>query len=134
VEPDLVVDHMEAWMPEQVAIYKLQGFADAIHGQIVECVPGLVRLRVGKPAPPPVKRAGLFNLLGLNQRPPEPPTAEIDIELRLRHRTEKRGNQLQLLLLMRPVGPRGTRVSRDYHARCGEIQRTLRSFLMCSAE
>jgi serine/threonine-protein kinase len=41
-----MVDILEAWMPEQIAIVKLRGFVDAQGGKVVESVPGMIRLRL----------------------------------------------------------------------------------------
>src|SRR5262249_22698749 len=41
-DPSALVEHLEAWLPEQVAVYKLQGFAAATGGKIVYSAPGLV--------------------------------------------------------------------------------------------
>ena len=38
---------MEAWMPESIAVVKLRGFAHDADGQIVESVPGVVRMKLG---------------------------------------------------------------------------------------
>jgi serine/threonine-protein kinase len=39
-------DELEAWMPEQIAVVKLRGFVDSRGGQVVESVPGMIRLRL----------------------------------------------------------------------------------------
>jgi serine/threonine-protein kinase len=41
-----MVDILEAWMPEQIAVVKLRGFVDAQGGKVVESVPGMIRLRL----------------------------------------------------------------------------------------
>jgi serine/threonine-protein kinase len=131
-EPDLMVDQLEAWMPEQVAVYKLQGFADTIGAEVVESMPGFVRLRVGRPAAAPLKKSGLFSLLSLRKAESAPAACEIDIELRMRHKPAERPGLLHLLVTMRP-GRRGP-AHPDYPAKCSDIQRALRSCLMCKAD
>jgi serine/threonine-protein kinase len=135
-EPDLIVDQLEAWMPEQIAVYKLKGFAEAVGGEIVQSVPGFVRLRVGKPPAAAVKRSGIFSLLNLTRKPepPSPPACEIDIELGMRRGPAERPGLLQLTVMLRPVRRNSGPIHPDYHARCHSIQRTLRSFLMCKTE
>ena len=44
--PEVAVYHLEAWMPEQIAVMKLQGFVRAEDGEVVESVPGLVRVHL----------------------------------------------------------------------------------------
>jgi serine/threonine-protein kinase len=134
-EPDLIIDQLEAWMPEQIAVYKLQGFAEAIGGEIVQSVPGFVRLRVGRPKPVPQK-SGIFSMLNLSRKPEAPaaPGCEIDIELGMQRGPADQPGLLQLTVMLRPVRRHSGPVHRDYRSRCNEIQRTLRSFLMCQAE
>ena len=40
--------HLEALMPEPIAVVKLRGFVDDIGGEVVESVPGLIRVRLGE--------------------------------------------------------------------------------------
>ena len=47
VDPTTLTYQMEAWMPESIAVVKLQGFAHDADGQIVESVPGVVRMKLG---------------------------------------------------------------------------------------
>ena len=136
-EPDLIIDEMEAWMPEQIAVYKLQAFADAIGGEVVQSSPGFVRLHVGKPSPPPTSRkTGLFGLLNLSRKPEAPAESncEIDIELGMRHKPMERASVLQLTVMMRPVRRNGAPIHPDYRTKCNDIQRALRSYLMCKSE
>jgi serine/threonine-protein kinase len=129
-DPNVIVEQLEAWMPEQIAVYKLQAFAQAVAGEVVESSPGFLRLRVGRPPPAP-KKSGLFSLLGLARNPEPEAFCEIDVELRLRRRPTEPQGVLDLYVLLRPAGRNGRPVHPDYHARCTDIQRTLRSFLMC---
>ncbi len=132
-DPDVIVDQLEAWMPEQVAVYKLMGFADAVGAQVIESNPGLVRLLVGKGAGP-AKKSGLFSLMGLNRKAdPAALGCEIEIELRLRRKPAERQGLLEILVVLRPAR-RAVRGHPAYQTRCADIQRTLRSFLMCQAE
>src|SRR5438132_1439042 len=43
-DPNAVAYHLEAWMPEQVAAVKLRGFLDPAGGEVVESVPGRIRV------------------------------------------------------------------------------------------
>jgi serine/threonine-protein kinase len=131
-EPDLVVDQLEAWMPEQIAAYKLQAFAEAIGGEIVQSAPGFVRMRVGRPKPAPQK-PGIFSLLRKPEAPPRP-ACEIDVELGMRRGPAEQPGLLQLTIMLRPVRRYSGPVHPAYHAWCDEIQRDLRSFLMCKME
>ena len=47
--PDLLIDHFEAWMPEQIAVMKLRGFVDGVGGKIVDSNSGLIRVLLADP-------------------------------------------------------------------------------------
>ena len=62
-DPFVLVHEIDAWMPEKIAAYKLRGFVEDVGGEVVESVPGLIRVRLGE-------RSGLGTLswLGLSKR------------------------------------------------------------------
>ena len=90
-------------MPETIAAYKLRGFIHDVGGEVVESVPGRIRVRLGGPgsvytAP---RRASL-SWLGLGRR-----ANMIDLELRLQ-RGEERESQLRITVVLRsPADPLG---------------------------
>src|SRR4029077_15945133 len=43
---DATVDMLEAFMPEQIATYKLQGFVEEVGGTIIKTAPGLIKVRL----------------------------------------------------------------------------------------
>ena len=46
-DPLAVVQTLEAWMPETIAKYKLCGFIDDVGGELIENVPGRIKVRLG---------------------------------------------------------------------------------------
>src|SRR5262249_38315378 len=48
-DPNAVAFYLEAWMPEAIAVYKLRGFVHDVKGEVVQSVPGLIRVRLGGP-------------------------------------------------------------------------------------
>src|SRR5262249_46327011 len=62
VERNAVQHTLEANMPEVLAMMKLRGFIGDLGGEVVESVPGLIRVRL--PEPKKEKPSGLFRLLG----------------------------------------------------------------------
>lgn len=102
VNPDLVVTRFQAWMPERIAVYKLRGFIDSLGGQVIESVPGLIRLRlperrrVAEPEPIP-----LLTLLGL-ARKPEPPPEHI-VELHMHNKEVDKRNLLDITVAFLPT-------------------------------
>jgi eukaryotic-like serine/threonine-protein kinase len=96
---------LEAWMPESIAIMKVRSFLGEVFGEVVESVPGLVKMRLwigGPPAPPPPP--GFMAKLGLAKPPsppPKPPQAELDLHMARREET----NQLDMFATMRKPNP-----------------------------
>jgi serine/threonine-protein kinase len=125
--PGLVAEILEAWLPEQIAIYKLQGFAAATQGAVVASQPGLVRLAFREPAQGS-KTGGVLSWLGLGRKPDaEARPKGIDMELRLQNKSAREKNVVLVTVLLRP-SPDGAPA--DYSARCQELVRMLRSYLM----
>jgi serine/threonine-protein kinase len=121
-----VVHHLEAWMPEKIAAYKLRGFVNDVGGEVVESVPGKIQVRLGgRGSVYAVPRAaGTFSWLGLGRR-----AGAIDVELRL-HRTDpQRENQLHIAVIFRSTG---TDLNADLAWRklCTQIFCDLRGYLM----
>ena len=46
-DPNAVTYRMEAWMPDAIASYKLRGFVNDHDGEVIESVPGRIRVRLG---------------------------------------------------------------------------------------
>jgi serine/threonine-protein kinase len=128
---DTVVEQMNAWMPEQIAVFKLQGFAAEVGGEIVRSVPGLVRVEVKDPDPAEVKASGLMSWLRRGRKvetQPKPPPSGVEVELRLRHADPEQPSLLQVTVLLRPLT--GAPRPPDFLDRCRVLQQALRSFLM----
>src|SRR5262245_60260945 len=78
-DPLAQVHYLEAWMPEKVAAYKLRGFVQDVGGELVESVPGRIRVRLGgKNCAYDVPRDGSFSWFGLARR-----ATHLDVELHL---------------------------------------------------
>ena len=113
--------HMEAWMPEGIAIRKLRGFVHDCGGEVVESVPGLIRVRLGKNRAP----TNSMNWLGFGRRANGP----IDVELHLHRIDPKNENKLTIHVLFRAshaslLGDEGWRT------RCQKTFIELRAYLM----
>jgi hypothetical protein len=126
-DPLALVNHFEAWMPEKIATYKLRGFINDVGGELLESVPGRIRVRLGGRgcvyALPP---RGALSWIGLGRK-----NADIDMELRL-HRAEQRDNQLRITVLLKPMqGDLTADVS--WRGLCTQIFCDLRGYLMGSS-
>jgi serine/threonine-protein kinase len=119
-DPKTIVRHLEAWMPEKIALYKLRGFVHDVGGEVVESVPGRIRVALGSQG---TRRKGAFSWLGIGKVP------DIDIELSLEQRDPAKTNQLSITVVMRVEGKN---VNDDplWHARCDQVYCDLRAYLM----
>lgn len=118
-----VVHHLEAWMPERVAAYKMRGFVQDVGGEIVESVPGRIRVRFGGKNCVYTAAKSSFSWFGLARK-----SYHIDVELRLIRPDPARDN-LQITIYMRP-GTKGTINDEDWRGRCTHIFCDLRAYLM----
>jgi serine/threonine-protein kinase len=114
----------ESTMPEVMALLKLKGFISDLGGEVVESVPGMIRVRV--PDQPEQKSAGLLAWMGGARRPTtEPPVTEL--ELHMERKTPAKPNLLTITLVLRP----GNRpIDAAWDTRCGQIVRDLQAYLM----
>ena len=116
--------HMEAWMPEVIAIRKLRGFVHDCGGEVLESVPGLVRVRLGKLKSPTPS----LSWLGFAKRP----SSAVDIELHLHRADPRHENKLTIHVLFRPA--HASLLGEDaWRQRCAKVFVELRSYLMGAA-
>jgi serine/threonine-protein kinase len=124
VNPKHVVTHFQAWMPERIAVYKLRGFIDSVGGQILESVPGLIRLRLPEerrrePEPNP-----LLSLFGLGKK--LAPPAWYIMELHMKNKVVDKRNLLDINVVITPEDQRLT--PRKHFPE--KVSRELRAYLM----
>jgi len=122
IDPRAVVHHLEAWMPEKIAIYKLRGFVQDVGGEVVESVPGMIRVRLGGPRSV-YGGGGALSWLGLSKN------GLIDMELRLQQLDPTRGNQLHIMVLLKVIG-RNAAQDPEWRARCDQVFIDLRAYLI----
>jgi serine/threonine-protein kinase len=123
-DPRVVVQHLEAWMPETIATYKLRGFVQDVGGEVLESVPGRFRVRLGgKGSVYFVPGAGPLSWLGLGNR-----NAIIDMELLLERNNGHNGH-LRITVKMRSPSNRMV-LSDSFRERCGQVYCDLRAYLM----
>ncbi len=109
-----IIYPMEAWMMESIAVIKLQGFLNGVGGEILESVPGLVRVRLPRqPAPPPMPtKSGFFGSVGdlvkkgsgvFSKEPRstfEPALKPVHMKLYMERKDPKQPNLLTMVLLL----------------------------------
>jgi serine/threonine-protein kinase len=130
-DPNTIVHRLEAWMPERIAVVKLQGFVHDVGGEVIESVPGMIRVRLTeKPVAARPARAGLLACLGLGRKvEDDPPPDGIEIELHMQKQDAVPG-KLQVTVLLRPEGGRRPADAPAWRARCDTLQRELRAYLI----
>jgi serine/threonine-protein kinase len=124
-DPNSLSFTMEAWMPESIAVVKLQGFAHDADGQIVESIPGVVRMKIG----PNGKVARATQTSWFTLKRPE----SLWLELHLHQTEPSRGNKLLIQAVFRPqsISQLGDAAWRE---RCTRAYIALRSYLMGTDE
>lgn len=123
-DPLTTIHHMEAWMPERIAVYKLAGFVQDSGGVVVENVPGRIRVRYsgGKSLYRPPTH-GALAWLGLL-------SPQFDLELRLQRVDAGQGsNQLRITVLCKAPSPAIHR-NQAWHDLCARIFIDLRAYLI----
>jgi serine/threonine-protein kinase len=119
-----IVQHLEAYMPEKIATVKLRGFIHDVGGEVVESVPGRIRVRLGgKGSIYSAPTRGSFAWLGIGRR------GQIDLELRMHRPDAARDGQLHITVVLRPVtGDLSTDLA--WRSVCTQIFCDLRGYLM----
>jgi serine/threonine-protein kinase len=119
-DPNSVVHHLEAWMPEKIAAYKLRGFVQDAEGELIESVPGRIRVRVGGRGTPYASRGSTW--FGLGRK-----SGLIEVDLHLQRPDPTKDNQLRITVVMRPLNGSG---DADWRSRCTQVFIDLRAYLM----
>jgi serine/threonine-protein kinase len=124
-DPLAIIHHMDAWMPERIAAYKLTGFIGDVGGDVIESVPGRIKVRLGgKGSVYSAPTRGTLAWLGLNRR-----AGQIDMELRLVRADTSRDNHLRITVLLRPtIGDLSA--DEEWQKLCRQIFCDLRAYLM----
>jgi len=112
---------LEAWLPERIAIMKLRGFVHDAGGEVVESLPGLVRVRLGGRA---ASGGGPLTWFGIRKS-----GSPLDVELHLRHADPTQPSRLTVNVLFRPSHPTQL-ADTNWKQRCNSVFVELRSYLM----
>jgi serine/threonine-protein kinase len=124
-DPNAILFTLEAWMPERVALVKLKGYVYDAQGEVLESVPGRIRVRLpgGGSA-----QGGRLSWLGLARKP-----GPIVLELRLQQLEGHRENLLNIDALFRP-GDSTPATDPRWRARCVAQYINLRGYLIGQTE
>jgi len=122
------VHHMDAWMPERIATYKVRGFIDDAGGEVLESVPGRIRVRLGGKgcvySAPTKNTASWFGFS--RQR------STFDMEMRFQRSDSQRENQLRIMVVLHaPTADLATEPI--WQKLCAQIYCDLRAYLMAQS-
>jgi serine/threonine-protein kinase len=124
-DPFSVVHEFAAWMPEKIAAYKLRGFVHDAGGQVLESVPGRIRVRLGGKGSV-YAGSGRGSWFGIGRK-----SDLIDVELQLQKADPTRDSLLNILVVLRPAEKNSA--GSDWQDRCAQIYCDLRGYLMGQA-
>jgi serine/threonine-protein kinase len=110
-------------MPEAIATYKLRGFVSDVGGEVVESVPGRIRVHLGQPGTAYNDSSGPFSWLGGGRK------SGIEMELLMEQADAERKGQLHITVQMRPIQG-NVRKTNAWQARCNRVYCDLRAYLM----
>ena len=124
-DPNAVRHSIEARMPESMAMLKLKGFIHDLGGEIVESVPGLIRVRLAEPGAD--KKPTLFEWGDRQRRMAVRPAPATDIELHMKRADPGRPGQLTVTLVLRTGAGVATA---EWKSRCTRISLDLQAYLI----
>ena len=112
-DANTIVHQLEAWMPDAIATYKLRGFVQDNNGEVLESVPGMIKMRLGSKS---------YSWLGLGRK-----SGIVDLELRLERNNPQQENMLHVVVMM--SSPHRKSTDAHWRERCNEVFCELRSYL-----
>lgn len=124
-----VVHELEAFMPERIAVVKLRGYVDDVGGEMVESVPGMIRVRFGQKGCQyqcQTKASGALSWIGLSG----PKNHLISVELRMRKVEGGQSSQLKITMLIKPEAGGKAPDTPLWKACCMAIYKDLKAYLM----
>src|SRR5207302_748403 len=122
-----------------VAVMKVRGCLPDIGGTVVDSAPGVIRIRLGRPAravaPAAPSRGGFLGWLGLGKQPEPPPATEsIDLELSLESTDAAQPDKLRITVRLHPPGGAAEADDPEWRAFCDRILVDLSAYLMARRE
>jgi eukaryotic-like serine/threonine-protein kinase len=122
IDSQAVVYHLEAYMPHTIAEHKLRGFVQDAGGELLESIPGLIRVRLGDEETKYELKKGFFSWFDRR-------TGQIEMYLRVRAVDHDRLNTILLTVFLRSLDGNSPD-DPDWQARCSRIAQDLRGYLM----
>jgi serine/threonine protein kinase len=125
-DPTAFEFHLDAWMPQKIALLKLRGYVEANNGEVLESVPGRICVRL---APPDAdtRPSGPLGWLGLGRK-----SAQMFLDLKMTSHPQ-RDNLLQIAARYRPADRRQAG-DPDWRRTCVRQFIDLRGYLIGATE
>jgi hypothetical protein len=121
---------MEVTMLESIALLKLRGFIHDLRGEIVESVPGMIRVHlVENQNKAGGSSNGILSWLGSAPAATAAPTRLTEMRLHMEKKEGGRPNDLALKLVLREKGGRDGNQSK-WRARCEKLHADLQAYLI----
>ena len=129
-DPTTLTFQMEAWMPESIATMKLKGYASDMGGEVIESIPGLIKLQLGANAGPKSRKANSLSRswLGFGKK-----AGPIAMELHLHQKDPHRSNSLFMQVVFRPTSINQLN-DPLWRERCTSLYIELRAYLMGTSD
>jgi serine/threonine-protein kinase len=119
---------LEANMPEAMAMLKLKGFIGDLGGNVVESVPGMIRVRLPNLEADEAKpQSGLFAWKSRSRPVHILKASSTDLELRMERKDPTQTSRLTITLILRSAN--GI-VTPEWRTRSQKIARDLQAYLM----
>jgi serine/threonine-protein kinase len=129
-DPHVVVYRLQAWMPERIAAVKLRGFLADCGGEVVESMPGLIRVGMKRRSAAARKktRSGFWALLGLAKKP-EQQAEHVLLDVFMKAAADKAGH-LEVTVRIRPAQGAPLGPDEAWRYWCDQILTALNGYLM----
>jgi serine/threonine-protein kinase len=123
-DPKHVIDRLEAWMPEPIAVVKLRGFAGEVGGEIVDSQPGVIRIGFVDPRQPAPQKSGWFS------KAPQTPPACIYLDLHMKKKQVGPRNLVEITVVRDAKHIESREAARERQGYAERICKELRAYLM----
>lgn len=124
LDPGTVAFQMQAWMPQVVASFKLNGFISDVGGEVVESQPGRLKVLLGAKGTPYAPLGG-----GWFSWSSAKPDIEMELQL-FESNDPKQKNYVWITVVCRYVGKK---LQAEWRDRTEQVYRDLRGYLMGAA-
>jgi hypothetical protein len=121
---------MEVTMPESIVLLKLRGFIHDLRGEIVESVPGMIRVYLAEDKNGAKESSnGILSWFNSAPAAKAAPTRLTEMRLHMEKKEGGRPNDLALKLVLREKGGRDANQGK-WRSRCDKLHTDLQAYLI----